>query len=216
MAEQRRAHLTNAEEPDEEPACLDLRSLVGRNVMYRAFGLHLGGHFAGAAAFRLACEQHATGVPAQIVFNAGGPEVRSVVWDPPESDAGRVYADEERATEDAAIAVAALVSCEVLGYAVVSSTAKRDDMNRPSGFDYWIDRNPDADPLLACSARLEVSGIKNGSEKVPNRVREKAARLESYAARRRADGQEPDPQPVFIVVVEFGTPIVSIHRHDRS
>jgi len=66
-----------------------------------------------------------------------------------------------------------------------------------AGFDYWLGEKNDGGPLFQGKARLEVSGIRTGSESaVESRVKQKLRQTQP------SDGT----LPAIIIVVEFGSP----------
>lgn len=101
----------------------------------------------------------------------------------------RAFGDEQEATEYGACGIAILAVKAMTGYTVVRRSWKG------TGFDYWLGH--DGDPLFQAKARLEVSGIRNGSDHdVSARTAQKLAQLDSTAIR----------LPGYVAVVEFGTP----------
>ena len=108
----------------------------------------------------------------------------------------RTWNDLQEATEYGATAVAVLLTRQELGYMAIERSPKG------TGIDYWL--GEDTNTLtLERKARLEISGILNGSSAdVRARVREKFQ--QAY--------NSDDPLPVFVVVVEFGTPLAEVQR----
>ncbi|MGP0069161.1 MAG: hypothetical protein ACLQGP_36875 [Isosphaeraceae bacterium] len=78
------------------------------------------------------------------------------------------WADPQEATEDGACAVAILLVDVLTEYHVVQRSWKT------TGFDYWIGPKKKAGLLLQKTARLEVSGIRDGTTNdINKRVRKK-------------------------------------------
>lgn len=71
-----------------------------------------------------------------------------------------------------------------------------------TGFDYWL--GDEADMPFQNKARLEVSGIRNGDQKIIKaRVREKLTQTEVSDKTRL---------PAYVVVVEFGRPVAEVRQ----
>ena len=119
-----------------------------------------------------------------------------LTWPEVTDQARRTWGDSEEATEYGATGVAVLLARQELGYLAIERSPKG------TGIDYWL--GEDSRTLsFERKARLEISGILNGSSgKVQARVKEKLQ--QTY----RSDG----PLPVFVVVVEFGTPLTEVQR----
>ena len=113
----------------------------------------------------------------------------SITWEVPGDQALMTWNDEREATEAGACGIALLVARDE-GYTVASRS------RQGTGFDYWLTRTEDGPPF-SDDARLEVSGIRNGSAAtVRNRVRKKREQITRYES----------PLPGLVVVVEFGDP----------
>jgi hypothetical protein len=105
------------------------------------------------------------------------------------------YADPHFATEHGAIAIAMLTVNSFTEYTIVRRSMKG------TGFDYWLGREG-ARPYRD-DARLEISGIRAGSERrLKARARQKARQTE------RSDGV----LPAWIAVIEFSRPISFLQR----
>ena len=119
-----------------------------------------------------------------------------LVWPQVTDQALRTWNDLQEATEFGATGVAVLLARHELGYMAVERSPKG------TGIDYWL--GEDSDTLsLERKARLEISGILSGSGgQVRVRVNEKLKQTLP------SDG----PLPVFVVVVEFGTPLAEVQR----
>ncbi len=115
----------------------------------------------------------------------------AVTWQIPTDQARRCWADLEVATEHGACGVASLLLREISDLQVVERSKKG------TGFDYWLGDKDDPAALFQGKARLEVSGIRNGSDSVvATRVRQKLRQTE------RSEGT----LPAVVIVVEFSRP----------
>jgi hypothetical protein len=120
----------------------------------------------------------------------------SINWEGTVTDSMRRYwKDEEVTTEHAAYGIAILLVRELTGYTAVERSSKG------PGFDYWLGNNTDDDLIFQNMARLEVSGIRSGSDKsVGQRVKQKLKQTE------RSDGD----YPAYIAVIEFSKPMSQV------
>jgi hypothetical protein len=101
----------------------------------------------------------------------------------------RAHQDENRATEHGACGISILALRSLTGFTVLYQSRGK------SGFDYFL--GPEDEALFQVAARLEVSGIRNGTgRKIRARTREKLAQIQ------RAGIDEP----VLIAIVEFSRP----------
>lgn len=108
--------------------------------------------------------------------------------------------DPDEATAWGASGVAALLIDELTDYRIVERAKKWMAPGRRTGFDYWLGKKKDESPqpLLQDKARLEVSGIRKGTEAdIVSRVREKEAQTTV------SDSLEID---AYVAVVEFSAP----------
>ncbi len=121
----------------------------------------------------------------------------SIHWLNTTKQSRRCHNDEEVATEFAAYGLAILLMAEMLDLQVIERSRKG------TGFDYWIGPVGSDDPPFQLMHRLEVSGIRSGTDaQISARVRQK----QSQATRR------PSPLPAIVVVVEFSRPIARVHK----
>jgi len=112
-------------------------------------------------------------------------------WQSPDDQTRRCWADPNVATEHGACGVATLLVPEISDLTVVERSRKG------TGFDYWLGEKNDEGPLFQGKARLEVSGIRTGSDStVASRVKQKLRQTQP------SDGS----LPAIVVVVEFGSP----------
>lgn len=114
-----------------------------------------------------------------------------ITWQTPNDQARRCWADPEVTTEHGAYGIAGLLVPRISRFNVIERSRKG------TGFDFWLGDSTDEGPLFQGKARLEVSGIREGSNsKMSSRLREKIKQVE------RSDGS----LPAIVVVVEFGSP----------
>ena len=119
----------------------------------------------------------------------------SLTWPSITAQSRRTWNDPEKATEEGAEGIAALLAKKEIGYAVLQRSAKG------LGFDYWI--GDDSSLPFQNKARLEVSGIRQGNDAVVKaRVRQKMNQTS------RSDGM----LPAYIIVVEFGRPLAEVQK----
>jgi len=129
------------------------------------------------------------------------PKTRYELSRPPVTDVmRRAHSDLQRATEFGACGIALLLAREVTGLTAIQQSRKG------TGFDYWLgpaDQPPD---VLAFqnSARLEVSGILEGTEK------QFSARLKQKL--RQSEPSDKTQLPAYAVVVEFGRPQAEVAK----
>lgn len=113
-----------------------------------------------------------------------------VHWAAVHEQAKRCWNDLQEAVEHGAYGIAFLLIRELTDFTVIERARKG------PGFDYWLGHD---DGLFQRKARLEVSGIQNGSESEVNyRAKEKMKQTKP------SDGQG---LPAYIVVVEFNQPV---------
>lgn len=112
----------------------------------------------------------------------------------------RAHYDKQKATELGACGVALLLTRELTGLTAIQQSRKG------PGFDYWLGPEPpSADALpFQHSARLEVSGILNGTEsQFRARVKKKLAQSEP---------SDDTGFPAIAAVVEFGKPQAEVKQ----
>jgi hypothetical protein len=156
-----------------------------------------GAQLAQAAAVCLENREHRSGVTFHLIGmrSAQFP----LEWPAVDDQARRSHNDLQEATERGAYGIAILIVCDLTGMLVIERSAKG------LGFDYWLG-NEDDDELFAGKARLEVSGILVGS-------RSQAL----VRARQKKQQMKPSDRlaPGYVAVVEFGTPIACVERHEQ-
>jgi hypothetical protein len=102
----------------------------------------------------------------------------------------RTWSDQDEATEYGAACLGILIVLDNTPYTVIQRS------NKEFGFDYWLGQKDDT--LIQKKARLEVSGIFRGANRVDSRFRAKVKQTEQ---------SDNTGLPVYICVVEFGTPL---------
>ena len=116
-------------------------------------------------------------------------------WPDVTEQALRCFNDVDETTELGAVGVAVLLAKREIGFSVLERS------RRGTGFDYWM--GEETGLPFEKKARLEISGIRNGNDKVVNaRVQRKLKQVER-------SGQSP---AAYVIVVEFGTPIAKCDK----
>lgn len=124
-------------------------------------------------------------------------------WDGIDDTIRRFNADQEVATEYGAYGIAALI----MPYFTKLTMIERSVKGRGFGFDFWLGSIDDTDTLLQRKARLEVSGIRKGSDPlIQSRVNMKLRQI----------SPSNTVAPGYIAVVEFGTPRARIVEKCRT
>ena len=155
----------------------------------------VGNALAQAGAICLESQHHTPGVLLSV--RGGGITANGYQLDWTPGDAGdSAMWQYNRATEMGAEAVAILLIKSATPYRVHDAAALG------TGFDFWL--GDGSDILFQRKARLEISGIRNGSD--ADIARRSAAKL-------RQTRQSDDTQiPAYVVVVEFGRPLAEVHQ----
>lgn len=151
---------------------------------------NFGRALAEAASVCLDEQGHSSPTPMQV---CGTVERNAkITWQTPSDRAHGCWGDPEYTTEHGAYGVASLLIPEISEYTVVERSKKG------TGFDFWLGDKNDQGFLFQNKARLEVSGIRKGSDSIiADRVRSKLQQTE------RSSGTG---LPAVVVVVEFGDP----------
>ena len=156
----------------------------------------LGNMLARAAIVCLESQGHQRSVALTVISDKN--YLYTVSWFSITDNDRRFFNDAERATEDGAICIAAMLAKSETGYSVIKSSRKG------TGFDYWLGEKSDA--TMQRKARLEVSGMRRGTEsEVRARVRLKIDQIGPSAS------MFPG-MPGYVVVVEFGTPLAQVEK----
>ena len=154
----------------------------------------VGNMLAEGAGVCLESQGHALGV--ELVVRGGEIDSYLLTWTPITDQALRSWADDRNATKHGAEAIAVLLVIHDLGYAVVEAS------RQGTGIDYWL--GEPSDDIFERTGRLEVSGIRQGTESViRTRVNQKL---------RQTDLSDKTGKPAVVIVVEFGTPLAEISR----
>jgi hypothetical protein len=169
---------------------LNLENLA-RNLPDRpGWSVIFGATCAEAAAICLDDQGHQS--PITLRITGLNPSVIAIDWPMVDSTARRFNADVEVATEYGAYGVAALVMPYLTGLTVIERSVKGSGL----GFDFWLGAVDDHQ-LFQRKARLEVSGIRRGTEsQLQSRVRIKLKQITP----------SDSVAPGYACVVEFGTP----------
>ncbi|MGB3292000.1 MAG: hypothetical protein WBB01_03290 [Phormidesmis sp.] len=115
----------------------------------------------------------------------------------------RFNADREVATEYGAYGIAALIMPYLTNLTVIERSVK----GKGFGFDFWLGSIDDPGMGFQRKARLEVSGIRKGTEAVvQSRVNIKLRQISPSDA----------VAPGYVSVVEFGTPMVRVVKKCRT
>lgn len=148
-----------------------------------------GRFLAEASMYCLSSQGHASGVEMTISYLT--PYVFNVYWEGQlTNQLLDAWADEQEATEYGACGIAILIILALTDYTVIRRSRKG------TGIDYWLGYQ-DADYPFQDAARLEVSGIRRGNDRVV------VARV---GQKRRQTKPSDDVLPAYIVVVEFSRP----------
>jgi hypothetical protein len=108
------------------------------------------------------------------------------------------HQDDEEATELGACGVAILAMRNLTDLVVLQRSRKG------TGFDYWL--SPEWDSLLQHGERLEVSGIRKGSEAaIKVRIAEKLRQIQRFRT----------PSPAWVGIVEFSRPLLRLTKISR-
>jgi hypothetical protein len=153
----------------------------------------LGEALAEASGVCLTERGHTQGTPLQVQGCAT--TTYALYWPAVTDQMLRSWNDPEVATEHGAVGVAVLLATRVTGHTVIERSRKG------TGFDYWM--GDDGDSLFQKKARLEVSGIRSGDERLLSaRVRQKIKQTIP------SDGA----LPAYVIVVEFGCPVAEVRK----
>lgn len=160
---------------------------------------HGGAHYE-AALICLEKHHHQSGVQCHLNSLNENLSTLELVWAEEITEQTRnSWNDISEATEWGAAGIAILVILECTEYTVIRCSKKG------TGFDYWLGYKKDVDNLgenvLKDEARLEVSGIL--SEQKGNTVKQRVKKRD-----RQTKKSDDLRMPVYIVVVEFSSPVV--------
>ena len=179
----------------ERNVLLDLGELGRGNIP--ALTTAMGAALAEAGSVCLESQGHSSGATLTVRgYRAGS---YTITWEPVGEQArNRAYNEQERATEMGAAGIGVLLGQSITGYLALEPG------RRGVGFDYWLGELSDGIPEYR--AGLEVSGIRNGSDRqVRARVREKRLQASQGGRQRWA---------TYVIVVEFSRPLAEVQRND--
>jgi hypothetical protein len=120
--------------------------------------------------------------------------ITALTWDNIFDDQlDRTWKDQFYATEHGAVCISILIALKLTDYTIIEKSVRK------NGFDYWLGEKDDI--LFQKKARLEVSGIFNGTDKdVSKRFKVKI---------KQTDQSDSLKIPAYIGVVEFSKPIAN-------
>ena len=173
---------------------LDLGELGRGNIP--ALTAAMGTALAEAGSVCLESQGHSSGATLTVRGYREGSY--TVIWEPVGEQARNLaYNDEAKATEMGAEGIAVLIAKSAIGYEVIRRSRRGD------GFDYWLGVWGETE--FVAQAGLEVSGIRNGSDRqVRARVREKRLQT-SQGGRQR--------WTTYVIVVEFSRPWAEVSEN---
>ena len=197
---------------------LDLNDLaVGGNPGITA---EKGAALAQAAAVCLEEQGHQQGTLLTVRGNVHDADY-PLAWPPTTTQARRTWNDDQEATAEGASGIAALLANREIGHQVILRSRKSTPQD-PTGFDYWLgDDNianmsdaertateslafQIADANLVARARMEISGIRQGSDAV--------IRARTRLKLNQMNVSDELGLPGYVTVVEFGNPLAEVRR----
>jgi len=150
--------------------------------------------FSEAAAVCLDFHNHKQGVLLSVL-QKGEKILFKLYWEVVTNKIRDSRNDMDYTVESGAYCLAMMVIKKLTDYAVVKQSKKG------TGFDYWLGKSSSITGLQE-KARLEVSGILNGTNgQINQRLKEKERQIT------KSDSMNI---PAFIVIVEFGNPVIKI------
>ncbi len=156
----------------------------------------LGAFLAEAGVVCMESQGHNSGVDLEIDSRSNNTYVIS--WSKVDESNLRFWNDSKVTTEFGAIGIAVMLAKHETSYSVIESS------RQGTGFDYWL--GDPSDVTIQRKARLEVSGIRRGSQTtLRTRMRQKREQVARYAS------DYPGTQ-AFVIVVEFGTPRAEVDQ----
>ena len=174
---------------------LDLNDLCLNRPDRPGWSLTFGATCAEAAAVCLDDQGHSA--PVHLSINGSHLGTVALTWAKVDDTIRRFNADQDVATEYGAYGIAALIMPHLTWLTIIERSVK----GKGLGFDFWLGSIDDAAPLFQRKARLEVSGIRRGSE----------ALIQSRVSMKLRQISPSDVvAPGYVVVVEFGTPKAQI------
>ncbi len=180
---------------------LHLNDLCQNKPERPGWSITFGATCADAAAVCLDEQGHPNYVSMQI----DGIQTREIElqWNVINDTIRRFNADQEVATEYGAYGIAALIMPHLTNLTIIERSVK----GKGFGFDFWLGSIKDPDTLFQRKARLEVSGIRQGTEtSIQSRVKMKLKQI----------GPSDTVAPGYVAVVEFSTPKAHIVEKCRT
>ena len=145
---------------------------------------------AEAAAVCFEDRSHASGVV--IGVSCVDSKQFAIYWSAVTDQHRRTYNDLPEATEMGATGVAILIVRAVTGKKAIERSKKG------TGFDYWVGDTDDDELIFSNKARLEVSGILNGTDtEIAGRLKKKNAQVQIT---------DHLGVPAYVAIIEFGQP----------
>jgi len=175
----------------QSPTQLHLNDLRQIKPDRPGWSLTFGATCIEAAATCLDTHNH----PQTVLLQIDGIQTSELLieWDAIDDTIRRFNADSEVATEYGAYGIAALIMPHLTGLTVIERSIK----GKGLGFDFWLGSINDLANAFQRKARLEVSGIRRGPERIlKSRVKIKLDQIKP------SDSLAPG----YICVIEFGTP----------
>jgi hypothetical protein len=102
-------------------------------------------------------DQQGHSSPTSMTVRGALDVMAQISWHSPNDQARRCWADDQETTEQGAYGVASVLVPEISDFTVVERSKKG------TGFDYWLGEKGEESLLFQGKARLEVSGIRSGS-----------------------------------------------------
>ncbi|NJK70286.1 MAG: hypothetical protein HC786_26125 [Richelia sp. CSU_2_1] len=180
---------------------LSLNDLRHNKPERPGWSLTFGAICADAAAVCL--DERGHSIPVTLTIDGIQPCEIQIQADSIDDTIRRFNADREVATEYGAYGIAALIMPHLTGLTIIERSVK----GKGLGFDFWLGSLEDPDTLFQRKARLEVSGIRQGSDSlIQARVNMKLEQI----------SPSDDVAPGYVSVVEFGTPQARIVKKCRQ
>ena len=179
-----------------------------------------GAALAQAAAVCLEEQGHQEGTLFTILGNVSN-RTCPLAWPPVNLQGRRTWNDDQEATAEGASGIAALLANREIGHQVILRSRKSTPQD-PTGFDYWLgddnianvsdaERTATeslalqlADDNLVARARMEISGIRQGSDT--------AIRARTRLKLNQMNVSDELGLPGYATVVEFGRPLAEVRR----
>lgn len=175
------------EDAADSPVPIDL-NLLGEEPGLPALTCVAGRFLAESAAVCLDQQGHVSGASLTVSGLANARYL--LLWPEVTEQMRRTYNDLQEATEDGAYGIAILLVGWLTGFTVVERSRKG------TGIDYWL--GPESDPPFQNKARLEVSGILEGTDT------QITARLNSK--KKQSERSADTGMPAYIVIIEYSRP----------